>query len=87
MFSAVAVVTPQLMRRAANQRRNQILEAQATVSLLRDERSREGTSKRRFEDLPLLRARTPMFSLTWMIMHRIDEKSPHHGATPASLAA
>lgn len=42
---------------------------------------------RRFEDFPLLRARTPMFSLTWMIMHRIDEKSPHHGATPASLAA
>lgn len=42
---------------------------------------------RRFEDLPLLRARTPMFSLTWTIMHRIDEKSPLHGATPASLAA
>jgi inward rectifier potassium channel len=92
MFSAIAVVTPYdglptLMLRAANRRRNQILEAQVTVSLLRDEQSAEGTAMRRFQDLPLLRARTPMFSLTWTIMHPIDEKSPLYGATSASLAA
>ena len=92
MFSEVAVVTvhdgvPTLMFRAANQRRNQILEAQVSVSLLRDEQTAEGTPMRRFHDLALVRSRTPMFLLTWTVMHRIDERSPLFGATPQSLAA
>ena len=92
LFSEVAVVTvhegaPTLMFRAANQRRDQILEAQVSVSLLRDEQSAEGYPMRRFHDLALVRARTPMFLLTWTVMHRIDEKSPLFGATAQSLAA
>ncbi len=91
MFSRVAVITPYdgvptLMFRAANQRRNQILEAQVTVALLREERTAEGVSMRRFHDLVLARSRTPAFSLTWTIMHPIDERSPLHGTTPESLA-
>jgi inward rectifier potassium channel len=92
LFSRVAVITPHdgvptLMFRAANQRRNQILEAQVSVSLLRDERSAEGTSMRRFHDLALMRARTPMFALTWVVLHRIDESSPLYRATAETLAA
>jgi inward rectifier potassium channel len=92
LFSRVAVVAPYegvptLMFRAANQRRNQILEAQVSVSLLRDERTREGTTWRRFQDLTPVRARTPMFALTWTVLHRIDEMSPLYRATPESLAA
>jgi inward rectifier potassium channel len=92
LFSHVAVIVPHngvptLMFRAANQRRNQILEAQVSVALLRDEDTGEGISMRRFHDLPLVRARTPMFSLTWTVMHPIDEKSPLHGATTETLAA
>ncbi len=92
MFSEIAVITlhdgaPTLMFRAANQRRNQILEAQVSVSMLRDETTAEGIPMRRFHDLPLVRARTPMFLLTWTMMHRIDERSPLFGATPQSLAA
>jgi inward rectifier potassium channel len=93
LFSHVAVIAPHngvptLMFRAANQRRkNQILEAQVSVALLRDEETGEGITMRRFHDLPLVRARTPMFSLTWMVMHPIDEKSPLHGATTETLGA
>ena len=30
-------------------------------------------------ELPLVRDRTAMFALTWMPMHRIDERSPLYG--------
>ncbi len=89
-FSDLAVVTafdgvPTLMLRAANQRRNQILEAQARLTFLRDERSREGIAMRRLHDLKLIRDATPVFAYTWMIMHRIDESSPLFGLSPADL--
>ncbi len=86
LFSNVAVIAPfdgvpTLMFRAANQRGNQILDASVTVSLARQAVSKEGIVMRRFEELPVLRARTPLFALSWTIMHRIDEKSPLYGAT------
>lgn len=92
LFSRIAVVAPYdgvptLMFRAANQRRNQILEAQVSVSILVNETTAEGTFIRRFHDLPLARGRTPAFSLTWTVMHPIDEKSPLHGATSEQLKA
>jgi inward rectifier potassium channel len=92
MFSDRAVVTdlngtPTLMLRAANRRRNRIVEAEVTLNLLRDVTSLEGDSFRRFETLEALRARTPVFTLSWQIMHRIDEASPLFGETAQSLAA
>jgi len=33
----------------------------------------------------LLRARSPLFFLTWQVMHRIDESSPLYGETVESL--
>lgn len=90
MFSSVAVITPYdgvptLMFRAANQRRNQILEAQMRVRLMRDEVSIEGQFMRRVYDLRLLRSQNPMFSLSWTAMHPIDEQSPLYGVTPELL--
>jgi inward rectifier potassium channel len=90
LFSRVAVITPHnglptLMLRVANERRNQILEAQIGLSLLRDEVTTEGLSIRRFYDLKLLRSQTRIFALSWMVMHVIDEDSPLYGATPESL--
>ena len=80
-FSKVAVITPfdgvpTLMFRAANQRRNQIIEANMSVSMLRNELSQEGHLTRRFHDVALVRSRTPVFALSWLVMHRIDETSP-----------
>ncbi|MFM2061083.1 MAG: hypothetical protein RLZZ507_753 [Cyanobacteriota bacterium] len=90
MFSNVAVITPHqevptLMFRTANQRRNMILEAQMRVYLMRDEVTDEGESMRRIYDLPLIRYQTPSFSLSWSVMHTIDESSPLYGMTPELL--
>jgi inward rectifier potassium channel len=92
MFSRVAVIAsqdgvPTFMFRAANQRRNLILEAQVSLSLLRNEVTAEGVHMRRFHDLAVARRRTPAFSLTWTVLHPIDEASPLFGATPESLQA
>lgn len=92
MFSEIAVVAPYdgvptLMFRTANRRRNQILEAQVSVSVLRDEITAEGKEMRRFHDLALARSRTPIFSLSWTVMHPIVAGSPLFGATPESMAA
>ena len=89
-FSKVATIAPYngqptLSVRLSNGRRNQILEADVSLVLLRSERTKEGSMMRRFYDLPLARGHTPVFSLTFTAMHTIDEASPFHGQDPASL--
>jgi len=90
LFSQVAVITthdglPTLMFRAANERQNTILEAKIWAVLLRDEISAEGSVMRRFHDLKLTRSQTPIFALTWMAMHIIDESSPLYGINIQAL--
>lgn len=90
VFSKVAVIAPfdgvpTLMFRAANQRGNQILDAAITVSLARQVTTSEGIAMRRFEELKLARSRSPLFGLSWTVMHPIDRASPLHGATKDSL--
>lgn len=90
MFSKVAVIeryngVPTLTFRAANQRHNQIVEAQTQVYLMQDEKTQEGNFLRRFYELKLVRHRTPSFTLSWNIMHSIDEDSPLYGKTLESL--
>lgn len=92
LFSRVAVIGPHngrptLTFRLANQRRNQILQAEVAVTLVRDEQTQEGPLIRRFYDLKLARYRSPVFALTFSIMHEIDRDSPLHGASAASLEA
>ncbi|MBO3457829.1 ion channel [Aetokthonos hydrillicola Thurmond2011] len=90
MFSSVAVITPHegvptLIFRTANQRRNQIIEAQMSVYLMRDDVTLEGEYIRRIYDLKMLRHRSPSFSLSWSGMHPITESSPLYGITQESL--
>lgn len=90
LFSNVAVICPYdgiptLMFRAANRRDSHILEAQIQVNFLRNEISQEGHQLRRFYDINLIRSRTPVFGLSWLIMHQIDEKSPLFGETLESI--
>jgi inward rectifier potassium channel len=92
MFSQKAVVTvhegiPTLMFRAANQRRNRIVEAEVSVTLLHDWTTKEGNTIRRFDTLATLRSRSPVFILSWQVMHPIDELSPLLGDSAESLAA
>jgi inward rectifier potassium channel len=91
LFSRVALIAPYngvptLMFRTANQRHNQILQAELKVSLVRNEVSLEGDFMRRLYDLKLVRSQSSIFALTWTVMHQIDESSPLYGATSDSLA-
>lgn len=70
---------PHLMFRLANWRHNQVLEAQLRLVLLLTEVTAEGDSLRRPQELTLVRDRNPLFSLTWVAMHKIDEASPFFG--------
>ena len=92
LFSRSALITPfdgmpTLMFRAANQRGNQIMEAEVTVTLAHQVMTREGFAMRRFDELKLMRARTPLFALSWTVMHVIDDTSPLVGATRESMLA
>jgi len=92
IFSDVAVISPfnniqTLMFRAANERRNLILEAQIRVDFSIDQVTQEGEFSRRFYELPLLRHRTSSFNLAWTVRHVIDEASPLYGLTPELMAA
>ena len=89
MFSKVAVISkfvgaPTLMFRAANERRNQILEAHMRLYLAIDE-DLEGRMMRRFYELGLQRDRNPSFVLTWTALHSIDTNSPLYGLDQATL--
>lgn len=92
VFSSRAAIAPMdgvptLMVRIGNERRNQIVGATFRASLIRTTRTKEGVTIYRAEDLALARERAPALSGSWMILHRIDDASPLHGETPASLAA
>ena len=92
LFARVATVAPwngvpALFLRMGNERRTQILEAYVSMYLLRYETSPEGVSMRRFHTLRLERSHTPLFSLTYTAIHRIDRDSPLWGETAEGLVA
>ena len=92
VFSDVMVVSnydgvPTLTFRIRNKRRNQILEGQIIITLLRREMSAEGQEMYRFHALNLVRSQTPIFALTWTVMHKIDSESPLYGMTAEDLDA
>lgn len=83
MFSRVATLhtynqIPTLMFRTANERQNNILEARVRAYLMIDEITSEGQMMRRLHELKLVRDHSPVFLLSWTVMHTIDENSPLH---------
>ncbi len=81
MFAKHPVVSsfngkPTLMIRVANERHNTVSDASARLWVLKDGRSVEGQSFRRFVELKLERVENPVFILSWTIFHVIDEHSP-----------
>ena len=84
LFSKKLVVTqydgkPTLMFRLGNARGNEVVEAQLKVAALIDTVTSEGHKMRRLFDLKLERSNTPLFTLTWSVMHVLDETSPLYG--------
>ena len=90
IFSDNAVVAPYeggqaLMVRVASQRLHAISEARGRMSYLCNIPLADGTTMRRFLDLKLVRDQNPVLSLSWTMIHLINEDSPLWGATSASL--
>jgi inward rectifier potassium channel len=91
VFSHQAVIDtagdqPTLLIRVANQRNNLIIDAAASAMITYDLHDGSGVA-RRFEDLKFVRSRTPFWTLTWTLMHRIDKSSPLWGWTNDDLIA
>ncbi|TPV95196.1 MAG: hypothetical protein B7733_11225 [Myxococcales bacterium FL481] len=81
LFSKPMVLTTMhdkkvLSFRVGNARGNEVVEAKLHVIVIKDELSREGHHLRRLHDVPLTRRHSPVFTLTWSVMHEIDEDSP-----------
>jgi inward rectifier potassium channel len=74
---------PHLTFRLANWRGNMVVEGQLRVFVLLMEKTDEGDVIRVPHELSLVRDRTPLFALTWVPMHRIDERSPFWGGEAA----
>ena len=89
LYSKKAVVAPYrgitgFMFRIVNERRNQLIEVKARLTLSRMV-NEDGRRVRRFEPLVLERATVLFFPLHWTLVHPIDEKSPLKGVTAESL--
>jgi inward rectifier potassium channel len=90
LFSGVAVIAPfegvpTFSFRMANERGNQILQAEVRATLVRDETTKEGMPFRRQHELKLTRNQSSFFGLSWTVMHPIDGASPLHGVDLAAL--
>jgi len=88
LFSHRAIIAeyngvPSLMLRIANSRGSDIADAAVRVTALLSEVTAEGQAMRRFHDVRLLRDRSPLLLMSWLIIHPIDEKSPLHGKSGA----
>jgi inward rectifier potassium channel len=89
LFSRHACISPMdgvpsLMFRIGNDRAGTIYEARVTISLVRTEHTLEGHVFYRLYDLPLVRSVSQALARSFMIVHRIDDRSPLKGATPES---
>jgi inward rectifier potassium channel len=62
--------------RVGNARGNEVVDASIDLTLLKDEITPEGQHFRKLHDLKLVRSRSPMFSLSWTVMHEIEEDGP-----------
>jgi len=74
-----------LVFRVANLRSTELLDARLRVAVLLDEVTREGEQLRRLHDLTLERDSLPSLAVTWLVVHRLDERSPLYGCDLARL--
>src|ERR1700742_3377278 len=78
---------PTLMVRLANERHNIIGNATARLWGLKNIKSAEGQSLRRFTEFSLLRNEHPALALSWTLYHVIDEHSPLYGLDANDMKA
>lgn len=78
---------PALMFRVANARDSQLVEAMVHLTLLYDQPTADGKPFRHIQDLELRRDTSPIFALTWTVVHYLDGDSPLAGKTLEELEA
>jgi inward rectifier potassium channel len=89
LFSENIIVAPYknqsaLMFRVANKRRNQLVEVEAVLIMSRIEKE-DGKDIRKFNTLNLELDRISILSMTWTIVHPIDETSPLYAMKPGDF--
>jgi inward rectifier potassium channel len=87
VFSRHACISPMdgvptLAFRIGNDRAGTIFEARVSATLIRTEKTQEGVLFYRLHDLELVRGGTQALERSFIVMHRITERSPLHGQTP-----
>ena len=92
LFSNVALISQHdgqrvLQFRMANERTTAIVEATVHAYITREEKLKSGETMRRVYDLKLRRQTSPVFALSFLVVHPIDEESPLYNVTPETLAA
>ena len=92
IYSRYAVVAPYRGRtalefRIANARSSQLIDVQVQAILTKIEPTPNGSTIRKFYELPLERERVVFFPLSWTVVHPIDPGSPMWGLTQADLIA
>ncbi|MFN8179951.1 MAG: ion channel [bacterium] len=75
-----------LMVRVVNERDAPLVDLKAEINFVRTVET-GGVARRTFSDLPLEYDQIALFPLSWTLVHPIDESSPLHGHTSASLLA
>ena len=91
LYSKSAIITPYreiqgLMFRCANKRTNQLIEVSMQVLYSRLE-EKNGVRTRVFTMLPLEFDKVTFFTLSWTVVHPINDASPLYECTPEDLAA
>jgi inward rectifier potassium channel len=84
LFSEHAIIAPYrgmkaLMFRFGNPRKSQLLELEVEVNMSYVEKDEAERPVRRFVPLELERKRVAILSMTWTIVHPLDENSPIAG--------
>lgn len=74
-----------LMFRLINERSNYIVHAKVKAVLAIDHITPEGIPIKKLFDIDLERSESPLISITWSVLHTIDENSPLHGLTIEEL--
>lgn len=74
-----------LMFRVGNERSNHIVHAKVSVVLAIDHITKEGIPIKKLHDIKLVRGDSPLISLTWSVMHVINDQSPLYGLTIEEL--
>lgn len=90
LFSEEAIIAtrngkPCLMFRLANERNNRVVQASVLVTVIKEEVTEEGQRMRRMHDLKLVRETSPIFVLSWTVIHEIDQDSPLYGMTEQEM--